>query len=160
MQSQNVIIRTADTADVDAINEVIEACVMRWDLPPRVKRLALGSYLYGPPDLSFMSILIAAGPNGEVDGIAALEPADDGELPAERSGLLLHGLYVKPERQGRGLGRRLVSAALDAARTQGLDGLLVKAQNDAAGFFEAYGFDPLPVGDSAVDYANRWWKTT
>ena len=159
MQNEDFTIRAADAADLDAINAVIEACVMRWNLPQRVKRLALSSYLYGQHDLEFMEILVATGADGEVDGVVALETAADGELSAGRRGLLLHGVYVRPEQQGRGIGSRLVSAAVDAARAHGLDGLLVKAQNDATGFFATCGFEPMSVGDSAVDYANRWWKS-
>ncbi|MEJ2632975.1 MAG: GNAT family N-acetyltransferase [Acidihalobacter sp.] len=159
MRNEDVTIRAANATDLEAIDAIIEACVMRWNLPQRVKRLALGSYLYGRHDLEFMEILLAVGADGEINGLAALETAADGELSTGRKGLLLHGLYVKPQLQGRGIGSRLVSAAVDAVLAHGLDGLLVKAQNDATGFFEAYGFEPMPVGDSAVDYANRWWKS-
>lgn len=159
MKNEDLMIRTADAADLGAVNAVIEACVMRWNLPQRVKRLALGSYLYGQHDLEFMEILVATGADGEVNGLAALEATGDGELPAGRKGLLLHGLYVRPELQGHGIGNRLVSAAVDVARAQSLDGLLVKAQNDATGFFETCGFEPMPVDDSSVDYANRWWRS-
>ena len=158
MQTERFSIRPAHSADLEAINAVIEACVMGWNLPPRVKRLALGSYLYSPPDLGFMELLLAVSPGGEIAGIAALEPADAGELPEDRNGLLLHGLYVRPELQGHGIGTLLVVQALDKVRIQGLRGLLVKAQNDATGFFHACGFQRLPASDSPADYANRWWK--
>lgn len=158
MQTERFSIRPAHAADLEAINAVIETCVMGWNLPPRVKRLALGSYLYSPSDLGFMELLLAVSPGDEIAGIAALEPADAGELPEGHNGLLLHGLYVSPELQGHGIGTLLVAQALDKVRIQGLGGLLVKAQNDATGFFDACGFQRLPVSDTAADYANRWWK--
>ncbi len=158
MQTERFSIRPAHAADLEAINAVIESCVMGWNLPPRVKRLALGSYLYRTPDLEFMELLLAVSPGGEIAGIAALEPADAGALPEDRNGLLLHGLYVRPELQGQGIGTLLVAQALNKACIQGLRGLLVKAQNDATGFFDACGFQRLPISDTAADYANRWWK--
>lgn len=160
MPADNFTVRPANAVDLEAINATVEACVMSWDLAPRVKRLALSSYLYGAHDLATMEVLLAIDVAGKLAGLAALEEADKHELPDGRSGLQLHGLYVKPELQGQGIGALLVSAALDAAREHGRNGLLVKAQKDATGFFEATGFSPLPIGDAAVDYANRWWKPT
>lgn len=151
-------IRPALAADLDAANAVIEACVMAWELPPRVKRLALGSYLYRTHDLEYMDMLVAETAPGEIVGIAALEAASPADLPDGRSGLLLHGLYVLPARQHEGIGGRLVDAALALTRTRTLDGLLVKAQSEAVGFFRAMGFIKLAVEDPATDYANRWWQ--
>lgn len=150
--------KATGTADLDALNAVVEACLMEWNLPTRVKRLALGSYLYGESDLTFMQFLLAVTTGGQVVGVAALELAAERELPARRSGLLLHGLYVSPEQQRQGIGSRLVKAALAATRSQGLDGLLVKAQREAIGFFQSSGFRPLPLDFPDTDYANRWWK--
>jgi hypothetical protein len=47
---------------------------------------------------------------------------------------------------------------VSAAQAQGFDGLLVKAQQDASGFFRAMGMQRLPVEDPARQYANRFWK--
>jgi hypothetical protein len=55
MSAQTEIsIRTARESDLGALNEVIEACVMGWNLPERVKRLSLGSYRYQPHDLAHL----------------------------------------------------------------------------------------------------------
>ena len=93
-------------------------------------------------------------------GVATWEPAGARDLPAGKTGLLLRGLYVDPHRQRRGVGSRLLEAAVTGAREQGFDGLLVKAQSDAAGFFLARGLTPLPVTDPERGYPHRFCKAT
>jgi len=153
-------LRPATPADLDAINAVIERAVMTWNLPERVKRLTLPSYRYQPHDLDHLQLVVAerddAGIVGIV-GIAAWEPASTRDLPEGKTGLLLHGLYVEPTQQRAGIGRRLLDAAVKAAREQGFDGLLVKARPEAEGFFLARGLTPLTVTDAERDYPHRFW---
>ena len=47
---------------------------------------------------------------------------------------------------------------MNAAREQGFDGLLVKAQPAAEGFFLTRGLERLPTADPARDYPHRLWK--
>ena len=56
-----------------------------------------------------------------------------------------------------GIGRRLLVAAVEAAREQGYNGLLVKARPEAEGFFIARGLRPLPVTDAERNYPHRFW---
>jgi GNAT superfamily N-acetyltransferase len=90
--------------------------------------------------------------------VAALEEAAPGDLRPGQSGLLLHGLYVDPLYHGEGIGGRLLDAALEMVRERGMDGLLVKAQPDAVGFFQAMGMARLPVRDRERDYPHRFWR--
>ena len=152
-------LRWATPADLEALNAVIEAAVMTWDLPERVKRLSLPSYRYAPHDLDHLQIMVAEAPDSGIVGVAAWEPADSGDTPAGSRALLLHGIYVMPERQGAGTGTRLVDAAVAAAGEQGFDGLLVKAQAGANRFFRSLGFEQLPVENPERDYPHRFWKT-
>ncbi len=152
-------IRGATTTDLPAINSIIELCVMGWNLPDRVKRLSLDSYRYRPDDLDHLDIFIAETPEGVISGIAALEPASQRDLPAGKHGLLLHGLYVAPEKQRHGIGAALLGKAMEKVAAEKADGLLVKAQADASSYFAAQGFSRLPIEDPEKDYPNRWWKT-
>ena len=151
------VLRPAVPGDLDQINAVIGRAVMTWALPERVKRLALPVYHYDQQDLEHLSILVAEDAAAAVVGVAAWESAEARDCPQGRRGLLLHGLYVDPDRQRLGLGSRLLAAAESAARDQRYDGLLVKAQADALGFFRARGLEPLACEDPDRDYANRFW---
>lgn len=153
-----VRLRRAEAADLPALNAVIERAVMTWNLPERVKRLGLATYRYQAHDLAHLRIVLAEDAGRAIVGVAAWEPAASRDVPAERRGLLLHGLYVEPAHARRGIGSRLLEAALEAAREQGCDGLLVKAQRDAVGFFAARGMAPLPIEDPARDYPYRFWR--
>ena len=150
-------LRPATPADLDAINAVIERAVMTWNLPERVKRLTLPSYRYSAHDLDHLHMVLAEDAGHAVLGIAAWEPASARDLPAGKTGLLLHGLYVDPDRQHQGIGRQLLAAGVAAAREQGYNGVLVKAQADAEPFFLAQGLHRIECIDPARDYALRYW---
>jgi N-acetylglutamate synthase-like GNAT family acetyltransferase len=149
-------IRHADSDDLDNINRVIDEAVMTWQLPERVKRLSLASYRYQALDLDHLQIQLA-----ETDHtILGLAAVDDEPVPVSDRGmgLLLHGLYVSPQHHHQGIGAELFEAIESLARQRQLDGILVKAQKDAVGFFEKQGMAKLPVENDARDYANRYWK--
>lgn len=153
-----VRIRPAQAGELAAINGVIERALMAWQLPERVKRLVLPSYRYGEHDLAFLHIVVAEDAMHQIAGVAAWEEAEAHDLPQGRRGLLLHGIYVDPARQRQGIGGRLLEAARAAASSGGFDGLLVKAQADANGFFAARGMNRLPVEDADRDYPHRYWQ--
>lgn len=150
-------LRPASSADLEAVNALVERAVMTWQLPERVKRLALPSYRYHPHDLAHLELMLATDAAGRILGVAAWEAAAPRDNPAGRQGLLLHGLYVDPTHQGLGVGTALLRAAATAARRQGHDGLLVKAQPDAAGFFAACGLTALTAENPDREYAHRYW---
>lgn len=152
-----IIVEAAKKSDLDNINHVIEAAIMMWDLPERVKRLSLASYFYNELDLSHLEIRVAKH-DKKIVAVASWEDADIKDTPQQKTGLLLHGLYVHPESQGLGIGKKLVQEAEKAARTKGLSGLLVKAQTDAIGFFIQQGMHEVKIQDASRDYAHRLWK--
>lgn len=143
--------------DLDAANAVVEAAIMTWSVSDRVKRLSLPSYRYQPHDLDHLTLRVAEGAAGEVIGVAAWEPAEAADAPQAARALLLHGIYVETDLQGKGIGSRLLDASIQAARQGGFEGLLVRANPDAAGFFSARGLAHLPVEDPVRDYPHRNW---
>jgi len=154
--AEHGLIRDATRADLDAVNAVVAAAIHTWKLPERVRRLALPVYRYTPEDLAHLQLRVLEQAS-DVVAVAAWEPADPRDLPGAGSGMLLHGLYVDPVRHGQGLGARLLDDAAGAARDRGHEGILVRAQADAEGFFARRGFRRVPVRDEARDYAARLW---
>lgn len=160
MPNQNLTIRTADKQDLPAINRIIESAVMSWQLPERVKRLALPSYRYDEIDLQHFQILLAE-EQSHIIGVAAWDnEAHKG--PDGCTGVLLHGIYVEPGQQRRGIGKQLLKAVEESIKQSShkpkAEGLLVKAQKDAEDFFRAQGLQRLAVDDPERDYENRYWK--
>ena len=155
--TQKANIRVARREDLDAINAVIEAAVMNWRLPERIKRLALPSYRYTNIDYEHLEILVAEMIDTGIVGVAGCETADPDEVPGQQA-LLLHGLYVRPDAQHQGIGSQLFRAMETLVRKHKCDGLLVKAQTDAVGFFEFHGMQRLESINPISDYAHRFWK--
>ena len=158
MNTADIHIRPVVETDLDALNRVIEAAVMTWAVPERVKRLSLPVYRYTSQDLAHLEIVLAEDQQGRVVGVAAWEEADPKDAPAGRRGLLLHGIYVDPSLHRQGIGGRLFSAAEAAVCQSRCDGLLVKAQQDATDFFTSRGMCRLDVDEPLRQYANRLWK--
>jgi N-acetylglutamate synthase-like GNAT family acetyltransferase len=158
MTHNTIHLRPATVADLDAINQVITAAVMTWQLPERVKRLSLPSYHYTTMDQAHLDIVVAEDSARNIVGVAAWEPAQPNDIPEDQTALLLHGIYVWPTQQHHGLGTLLFNAAAQAARQHGYTSLLVKAQTDAIPFFAALGMQPLLVKNATRDYPNRMWK--
>ena len=150
-------ISPAQKKDLDAINRVIEAAIMRWNLPERVKRLSLPSYFYNEQDLQHLDIVIAK-LSGDIIGVASWELADSKDTPENQAGLLLHGLYVHPDHQHQGVGKKLLQSAEQAIRDKDLNGLLVKAQADAITYFINQGMTEIEIQNTSRDYAHRLWK--
>jgi len=150
--------RQPDLRELDRINELIAAAINTWQLPERVKRISLPLYRYRETDRQFMQFVLAetARP-AQIVGVAAVEEADAAECRGGRA-MLLHGIYVDPQHHRKGVGSGLLQAAESIALANRAGGLLVRAQPNAAPFFEARGYQGLATLDSARDYAHRFWK--
>ncbi|MBD3669453.1 MAG: GNAT family N-acetyltransferase [Gammaproteobacteria bacterium] len=154
----SMTIRPASVDDLDAINRIIEAAIMTWDLPERVKRLTLPTYKYNAMDLDHLEIVIAETDEGVV-GVAAWEAADNVDAPANKTAMLLHGIYVDPGQHRKGIGARLFKAAELAVAQHRFDGVVVKAQKGSEPFYLAQGMHKLDVNDAKREYENRFWKS-
>ena len=141
------------------MNQVIEQAILAWDLPERVKRLAIPSYRYSKLDMQHMQLLVAQDQDKRILGVMAWEKADPTETPQAQAGLLLHGIYIEPTQSRKGIGSRLLQALEAEGRKSGVAGILVKAQADAVGFFLTMGYTLLPVNEANRDYHNRYWKS-
>jgi len=156
----SITLRTASLSDLDDINNVITSAVMSWQLAERVKRLSLPSHQYCEIDFRHLQFVVAQTGNAsqaKIVGVAAWEEAEPLNSPQNTRALLLHGIYVDAQHHRQGIGQALFARAQQAAIEQHYDGLLVKAQTDASGFFIAQGMQPLPQQNDR-QYGNRFWK--
>jgi len=156
MQDNDLSFRPAREWDHLLINHVIEQAVMGWDLPERVKQLSVSSYYYHEHDFEHFRIIVAE-VNKEIVGVIAWEQSPI-SIQDSKQALVLHGIFVNPLYHGRSIGQKLFQFAVEAARKAGCDGLLVRAQKDAEGFFYKMGMKKLDVVDDRRDYAHRFWK--
>ena len=87
------------------------------------------------------SVHVAEAEDGEILGYGSAGPARPSGLPFAGE---IYTLYVMPDHQGRGLGRRLLLAMFDQLRRQGRDSamLWVLAANPARFFYRAMGGAP------------------
>jgi len=81
MPASEIHIRLAKETDLEAVNSIIHAAVMTWDLPARVKRLSLPGYSYNVTDFDHLVIVVAENQRHEIVGTAAWEPADARDTP-------------------------------------------------------------------------------
>ena len=144
--------------DLTAINQVVTSAAMAWPKSERVKRLVLPVLNYTAEDFNYYKFLLCKD-RGQCVGIAVL----DIEMPVETArgtGRLLHGLYVTPAEQGRGQGQLLLKKTLDLAASVGADGLVVKAERVAIGFFEHCGLQLLPASGPAEHPYQFWYQAS
>ena len=156
--NRTIKIRKAEISDLDSINRIVECCVMSWDLPSRVKRLAVTSYRYRADDLIMGELIVGENENQQIIGLAAWEQADSQDSPGGMRTLQLHGIYVDPNYKLRGYGSQLLQAAEKSAVKNQYESLMVKAQAGASGFFTTLGMQPLETRESETGYAHRYWK--
>ena len=139
--STPILMCKACTADLAQINLIVARALNSWNLSPRVQRLALPSLLYDEVDLQHMQFLLAHADDDAV-GVAAWEETAGRGAPDNSQTILLHGLYVMPEWQGRHVGSSLLIAVEHQARDLGCDGITVAAWRQAEPFFRASKFLP------------------
>jgi ribosomal protein S18 acetylase RimI-like enzyme len=149
-EGRAVGVRRAEVADADAIGRLLHDFNREFDDPTpepawlaeRVRRMIAEGEI--------TVLLVGPGP----DGLAALRfrPA----IWSEGLECYLAELYVVPERRGHGLGRALMEAAIELARSEGADTMDLGTGDDdhaARALYESMGFNNTGgKPDGAVNY--------
>lgn len=108
-------------------------------------QLAAHSAMVEAPDyaheLLSNNLLVAADATGRLLASAGWRPMDDRPGTAR-----IRKVFVAPDMAGRQLGRRLVEAAEAAARAEGYANLFVRANANAAAFYERLGYRAVARG--------------
>jgi ribosomal protein S18 acetylase RimI-like enzyme len=130
-------VRRAELGDADAIGRLLHDFNTEFDdftpgpdrLSKRMRQLMAGD--------ETKVLLAGAGP----DGLAVLRFRPS--IWSEALECYLAELYVVPERRGEGLGRALLEAAIELARSEGADHMDLGTSEDdraARGLYESLGF--------------------
>jgi len=77
----SVKLRPLTAVDLDGANAVIEAAIMTWQLPDRVKRLSLPSYRYDSNDLAHLTLVGAVDEADAIVGVVSWEAASASDTP-------------------------------------------------------------------------------
>ena len=157
--------RYAKKGDLVDINQVITDAVMVWPVAERAKLLIIPVLCYSENDFGYYKTLVWMN-NQQIVGIAAWD--SDRAIETEKGyARLLHGLYVTPDFQGRGIGKALMThvkeLVMDSVADTGLgsdrdlEGLLIKAERVSISFFEHCGLERMfPL--SIEDYPYQFWQ--
>ena len=131
----NVLVRAARAEDAAAISKVIIAALREsnaLDYPPEVIAQVKQNFA-APQILSLMSQrqVYVAIDDQIVVGTASLDQQ------------VIRSVFVAPEQQGKGIGRRLMARIESVAATHGLKELRVPSSITAEGFYALLGFQKV-----------------
>lgn len=125
-----VRIRPAQPGECDRLTAIAHAAKRHWGYPDEWIAWWRDDLTYSVERFARETILVAD-LEGEIAGVVSISGgADEAEL---------EGLWVEPSQIGRGVGRALLAAALDAARAAGAAHMVIVSDPHAVGFYERAG---------------------
>ena len=144
---QFVLCRPSSSAELAAINTVIEQAIESWPTSDRLKRLAMAPLQYREVDLQDFEFLLCYKAHACL-GVAAWQPSvpqqtavAKGAADAENAkAMLLHGLFVSAQAQGRGIGGLLLDELTRRVRREKLSSIQVRVERFSTSYFEQRGF--------------------
>jgi len=147
---QVVLRQPVSTGDLSEINAVIEEAIASWPTSPRLKRLAMAPLQYRGVDLQDFEFLLCYKAHACL-GVAAWQPSvpmvlqqtsvaqTDGET-GNVNAVLLHGLFVSAQAQGRGIGGLLLDELTCRVRREKFSSIQVRVERFSTSYFEQRGF--------------------
>ena len=137
----DVSVREATAADAEQMSEILRKILLSWksDRPSSAAHV-LAHYIQSPTGIRCS---VACDSSGEVVGFQSLGRAGETnsyDLPA---GWGFIGTYVDAKMAGRGVGKALFAASLEAAQTAGLskiDATIGATNAPALAFYDSLGF--------------------
>jgi putative acetyltransferase len=141
MERKNTVVTEATAADLDTVRALFRS-YQNWlgaisrEFQDFEGEIAGLPGLYAPP----RGALLLARNGARVAGVVALRPLEAGLCEMKR-------FYVLPDFQGRGIGRALATAIIDAGRCAGYRAMrldTVSRMAAAVGLYRALGFAEIP----------------
>jgi ribosomal protein S18 acetylase RimI-like enzyme len=129
-----IVFRAARGDEADLLTELALRSKGYWGYDQQFLDACRAELTFRPEDVVTRRIVVADSSSGIV-GFYSI----DGEPPSGELG----NLWAIPERIGTGLGRRLWQHAVASASEAGYTSLLIEADPNAAGFYEAMGVDRI-----------------
>jgi len=157
--TERISVHEATASDLHTVNGIITESIVSWGLPDRVRRLATPSLTYNESDLKHMSVIFLINADGSGIAMAAWEEASGLDVPENTKEFLIHGLYVVPACQQRGLGTRLIELVANRISHRKSGGMTVRAWRDSVAFFLSRGFAPIKPDSSTDTYPQRLWRS-
>jgi GNAT superfamily N-acetyltransferase len=145
----DVSFRRATNRDCDLAQQLVDAALREYGLHvlPESSDVDLTD-LEGHYDARGGRFELLEGPNGDALGVLGWRPAGDGVVELKK-------LYLAPHARGRGLGRRALERAVDAARSSGAQAIVLEtaiALSEASRLYIRFGFVPVR-GEEAASFA-------
>lgn len=156
MDAEKTKIRDAAESDLAAIfaiyNDEVERGISTFDTEP-LSRDRDGDWLSARPDR--YPVLVAADHADRIVGWGSLSPWSR-KRGYDRSAEV--SVYVQADRRGRGVGKRLLSALIDRARTAAVAVLLARIADEnpaSIALHRSLGFEPIGVQHRAGEKFGR-----
>ena len=152
-------IRPAGASDLVEINHIITSALRAWDLPDRLKRLALPLLHYDTVDLEDYKTLLFL-KAGVAVAVAVLDTNTHYPGPTGTRCALLHGIYVRSTSHRQGIGNALQAAMQTQAWNLGYNGLILKSLPVSSGYFIRQGFETFSgkYPGSGKTWDTRHWS--
>jgi GNAT superfamily N-acetyltransferase len=125
-------IRLARVEEAPALSELCVRSKATWGYDEAFMALARAVLQVSPEQIAAGDVWVATAADGKVAGMVALGPSEPNTLDLDK-------LFVEPHRIRTGVGRVLLTRAIDEARRRGATRLTILSDPYAAGFYERNG---------------------
>lgn len=129
-------LRPARSADAERLTDLAMRSKAHWGYDEAFMAACRAELTITPARIE-REVFIVAEQDGEIAGCAGFSFAEDSGGIATGE---VEDVFVEPASIGSGLGGRLMTALLEAARARGLRRLFVDSDPNAVGFYENQGF--------------------
>ncbi len=137
------VIRAARPDEAAMLSGLALRSKAHWGYPAAFMEACIPALTFDEGFIARADVFVAEAA-GEVAGFGSLEKLD------KKRAELVH-LFVEPPWIGKGIGRALIGAAIERARDDGVEEIIIQGDPNAAKFYEAAGARLISTRPSEVD---------